>query len=401
MVEKGGGWPRTSPAPSPAKWDGRRRLGQASEFHDDWEPANIPERAPSRFSGAFTADSLEGAPIPPRLWQYPGLIPANTVTLLTGDGGVGKSTLALQACASTVLGTPWIGQEPRAGNAMYLSAEDDRDELHRRIADIATFYGRPLASMTGLKLLPLVDGEAVLATAAPHGDQIVTTPLWDELRALAAEWEPRLIVLDASADVFAINENSRPQVRHAVGLLRSLAIQTGAAVTLLAHPSLQGLASGSGYSGSTAWNNSVRSRLYLSKPKADDGGQAAPDIRTLGLMKANYGPSGSEFRLLLRGGAFTNEDASAGAPLSRTIADSRVEVQFLEILAAIDAQGRRVTERRGPGYAPSEFSKEPAAKGTTSKGFEAAMRRLFDAGELVVREHGPPSRRTRYLARRT
>ncbi len=368
-------------------------MGQPSELQDDWERANIPERAPSRFSGAFTADLLEGAPIPPRLWQYPGLIPANTVTLLTGDGGIGKSTLALQACASTVLGTPWIGQEPRAGNALYLSAEDDRDELHRRIADIATFYGRPLASMTGLKLLPLVDGEAVLATAAPHGDQIVTTPLWDELRALAAEWEPRLIVLDASADVFAINENSRPQVRHAVGLLRSLAIQTGAAVTLLAHPSLQGLASGSGYSGSTAWNNSVRSRLYLSKPKADDGGQAAPDIRTLGLMKANYGPSGSEFRLLLRGGAFTNEDAAAGAPLSRIMADSRVEGQFLELLAAYDAQGRPVSHTPSANYAPSLFAKDPRAQGTTKKGFEGSMGRLFADGRIAVVVDGPPSRR--------
>jgi RecA-family ATPase len=359
----------------------------------DFEPDDNPDSTPSRSENAFTADELEGARIPRRLWQYPGLIPANTVTLLTGDGGVGKSTLALQACVSTVLGTPWIGHEPREGNALYLSAEDDRDELHRRVADIGTFYGRPLAMMAGLKLWPLVDGEAVLATAAPHGDHIVPTPLWFELLRLAIEWEPKLLVLDASADVFAINENSRPQVRQAIGLLRSLAIRTGSAVTLLAHPSLQGLTSGSGFSGSTAWNNSVRSRLYLSRPKSDDGGEAAPDIRTLGLMKANYAPSGSEFRLLLRGGAFTNEDAAAGAPLSRIMADSRVEGQFLELLAAYEAQGRPVSHTPSANYAPSLFAKDPRAQGTTKKGFEASMGRLFADGRIAVVVDGPPSRR--------
>jgi len=368
-------------------------VGQPSELHDDWGPANVPETAPSKFRTAFTADTLEGQQVPPRVWQYRNLMPANTVTLLTGDGGVGKSTLALQACVSTVLGAPWIGHEPRAGNALYLSAEDDKDELHRRIADIATFYGRPFASMAGLKLWPMVDDDAVLATSAPHGDYIIPTPLWSDLMAGAVEWEPRLIVLDASADVFAINENSRPQVRQAVALLRKLAIRTGSAVTLLAHPSLQGIASGSGYSGSTAWNNSVRSRLYLSRPKSDDGGEAAPDIRTLGLMKANYAPSGSEFRLLLRGGAFTNEDAAAGAPLSRIMADSRVEGQFLELLAAYDAQGRPVSHTPSANYAPSLFAKDPRAQGTTKKGFEASMGRLFADGRIAVVVDGPPSRR--------
>ncbi|MDP6385061.1 MAG: hypothetical protein QGI93_02590, partial [Planctomycetota bacterium] len=47
---------------------------------------------------------------------------------------------------------------------------------------------------------------------------------------------------------------------------------------------------GSGFSGSTAWNNSVRSRLYLTKPKLGDDDQAdhrTPE-RLLRAMKSNY-----------------------------------------------------------------------------------------------------------------
>ena len=38
-----------------------------------------------------------------------------------------------------------------------------------------------------------------------------------------------------------------------------------------------------------AWNNSVRSRLYLPKPARDDGATLARGARELTVMKANYG----------------------------------------------------------------------------------------------------------------
>lgn len=365
-----------------------------SHWPDEWAESGM------RSSAAFTADVLDGAEVPPRVWHAPGLIPGRTVTLLTGDGGVGKSTLALQLCCATVLGRPWIGQNPRAGNALYLSAEDDGAELHRRLADLATHFGSPFAGMGGLKLWPVADGDAVLGATSARSAIVEPTVLWRELTAMAEDWEPRLIVLDAAADVFAINENDRGQVRQAVAMLRRLAIQVDAAVVLLAHPSLTGLSSGSGFSGSTAWNNSVRSRLYLSRPKDDDGGQSAPDIRTLALKKANYGPSGAEFRLRLRGGAFESEDAGSGGVLDRAMADIRIERQFLDLLAAFQAQGRPVSESTGKSYAPNLFASDPRAQGTTSKGFAAAMARLFAAGEIEIREEGPPSRRRARIARR-
>ena len=47
-------------------------------------------------------------------------------------------------------------------------------------------------------------------------------------------------------------------------LLRKPAIETGASVILVSHPSLAGIASGTGLSGSTAWHNTVGERVPIS-----------------------------------------------------------------------------------------------------------------------------------------
>src|SRR5882757_11554496 len=77
-------------------------------------------------------------PVPEREWIVRDWIPAKTVTLLSGDGAVGKSTLALQLGTARALGRDWIGTMPTAGRTLYLSAEDDQDELHRRLARAAS-----------------------------------------------------------------------------------------------------------------------------------------------------------------------------------------------------------------------------------------------------------------------
>lgn len=74
--------------------------------------------------------------------------------------------------------------------------------------------------------------------------------------------------------------------------MRGLAIDHQLAVVLIAHPSLTGMSTGSGSSGSTAWSNSVRSRLYLERVKGADDREIDADLRVLQVKKSNYGPIG-------------------------------------------------------------------------------------------------------------
>jgi RecA-family ATPase len=356
--------------------------------------------APVILGALFTADQLEGIPVPPRLWHVQDLIPARTVTMLGGDGGVGKSTLAMQLAIATAAEQSWIGCQVCSGRALYLSAEDDRDELHRRVNMISLHYGLAWERLAGLILWSLAEQDAVLVNGSP-GQPLTGTDRWAELGAIVARERPTLVVLDSLADVYGGNENDRGQVRSFVRLLRGLVAPINASLILLAHPSLSGLSSGSGLSGSTAWNNSVRSRLYLETPKSEDGEPANRDLRTLSVKKANYSAAGGELRLRWAGGSFVNEDEGPGATgLDQQLTADRIDLQFMFILDQLTAQGRRVSSQAGPTYAPQKFAANPNASGTSSKAFAAAMERLFAKGWITNEETGSASKRRSRLIRK-
>ena len=353
---------------------------------------------PGKLTGSFTAASLEGLPVPPRVWHVPGLVPARTVTLLGGDGGVGKSILALQLAFATAAGLPWVGQLVRQGRSLHLSAEDDRDELHRRSDQVSTFYGTPLEKASALTLWSLADEDAVLVTGSP-GQPLQATSRWEELKRFIELDRPALVVLDSLADVYGANENERSQVRQFVRMLRSLAIPAETAVLLLGHPSLTGLSSGSGLSGSTGWNNSVRSRMFMAAPQTEEGGTSEPNLRTLTLMKANYTQPGAELRLRWVAGAFDSEGGGMTSALDRHVAADRVDALFLLLLDANEAAGRVLSDSTGRNYAPHVFAQDPRAAGTSARGFESAMSRAFAAGKIRVVDTGRPSRPQRKIVR--
>ena len=81
------------------------------------------------------------AEVPERDWAVRDRIIRRAVTLLSGEGGVGKSILTLQLACATVLGKDWFGSLPEPGPAIFLDAEDDRDELHFRLNTIRRRLG--------------------------------------------------------------------------------------------------------------------------------------------------------------------------------------------------------------------------------------------------------------------
>lgn len=379
--------------------------GEGETGDQDWidaEAAAIDTRYRGRClqALAFSAGDLAGSEAPPRTWHAGRMIPSKAVTLLQGDGGSGKSTLACQLLVSTVLGRPWLGQEVRQGGGLYLSCEDDRDEVHRRLDAIAVDQGVGFGALAALTVLDMTGKDAVLAAADRNG-VLMTTPLWSELEELVAERRPSLVVIDNLADVFAGDENSRAQARQFVSRLQGCAASIDAALVLIGHPSLAGMASGTGSSGSTAWNNSVRSRLYMSRPVTDETIASDPDVRVLTVKKANYAPTSVEVRLRWGAGVFhVEEDGNLNGPaLAGQMVRNRADQVFLELLASYAEQGRKVSHTTGHGYAPAAFAKEErAAKaGLQKAALAAAMNRLFERGAIRVAEEGPPSRRISHL----
>jgi hypothetical protein len=67
-----------------------------------------PETAPKLH--IVSASSFVGVDVPVRSWLARDLIPDRTVTMLSGDGGVGKSLLAIQlGVAVAAARNGWIG----------------------------------------------------------------------------------------------------------------------------------------------------------------------------------------------------------------------------------------------------------------------------------------------------
>jgi RecA-family ATPase len=343
----------------------------------------------------IAADSFAGLEIPPRRWVVPELIPDLTVIMLSGDGGVGKSLLALQLAIAVSTGHEWIGTLPKNGPAIFVSAEDDKEELHRRVAAVAGQQGIDLTELRDLHLIPLAGADAVMGAPEGRSGIIRATAVWQGLLNHIQRIAPSLVILDTQADVFAGNEIIRHGARQFIGQLGRLALNHNLAIVLLSHPSLSGISSGTGASGSTAWSNSVRSRLYLEKLKADNDSDTDPDIRVLRVKKANYGPLGSETHLRWRNGAFVLDGTPGG--FNELAADAKADLIFLDLLSAIEAQGRDVSPNLSNTYAPSVFEKHPAADGVTRRQFVAAMERLLASQHIHVENRGPPSRRYKRL----
>ncbi|WP_380780507.1 AAA family ATPase [Sphingomonas sp. R86520] len=327
----------------------------------------------------FPATAFDGTTPAVREWLVNDIVPIGTVTLLGGDGGTGKSLLALQLAVSSCLNRLWINRFVVGGPALYVSAEDDRDEIHRRLTDITRLCGVTIGDLKALTLASLAGQDALLATLGRDG-VLQPSKLFHDLETQVAAITPRLVVLDTLADLFPGNENDRAQARQFIGMLRGLAIRHKCAVVLLSHPSLSGLNSGAGTSGSTAWSNSVRSRLYFERI-AVDGYESNVDARRLKVLKSNYGRTGAEITVTYREGMFVADPTSGGTDNA-----AKAEQVFLALLGTFSEQGRFVNASSGPNYAPSIFAAHPGSEGMTKRALKSAMENLFSAKRIKISE---------------
>ena len=326
----------------------------------------------------------------PRLWSVRERIPLRQPSLLSGEGGTGKTVLGLMLLIAQVLGRDWIGMLPELGPAIYFGCEDDADEIHRRVADIAAHYRVTFADLIagGLHLLSFAGKDAILGAVSRAGI-IEPTALFHRINTAVCEIEPKTVVIDTSADVFAGNENDRAQVRQFVGLLRRLGIDGNCAVVLCSHPSLTGINTGTGLSGSTGWHNSVRARMFFKTATTDQGEEPDPELRELLFMKNNYGPVGARVLLRWRNGVFVPEPGQG--TIEKAVAERRAEELFLKLLDRFGA----VTNKKGTSYAPALFAEEPEAKATkvSKSALADAMGRLFAANKLHLEAYDYPCRK--------
>jgi RecA-family ATPase len=337
--------------------------------------------------------SWDSAPIPERKWAIRDRVPLKQAGLFSGEGGTGKSILELMKNVAHVAGRDWLGSLPEQGPAFYLGAEDDQEEIHIRLAAIAKHYETTFVDLTagGLRVLPLLGQDATLC-AVGRGGNVDVTKLYRQIYEAAGDIKPKNISIDTLSRAFSGNEIDRVQVYAFAMHMQALAMVAEGSVTVLSHPSLQGINSGSGLSGSTAWHGAFRFRQYLKGVKAGDGEQPDNDLRELEFKKNQYGPRGESIVLRYQRGLFLPEAGVSN--LDKASRSAKAEEVFIDLLRRFSGEGRNVSENKNaPTYAPAKFEREEEARKFRLKKteLEQAMRDLFRTQKIRLEAYGKAS----------
>ncbi len=318
-------------------------------------------------------------PLPVRFIAQ-GFLPAGEATMLTAPGGGNKTTLSLMLGVSMAAMLPYcLGMAIEPGPVVILAMEDSEARLHWGLHHVCRGLGISLGDLAGR--LHVVSMRQVEHNGLAHFEydgELVARDLYHQLQGLIEDTGAKLLVLDNLAHLFLGNENDRMQATRFLALLNKLASDTDAAILLLAHTPK----SGADFSGSTAWQNAVRSHASIEKEEGGD-----PEVRVLKVSKGNYVKPGEVTRFrwhdhyLVRPEDLPPDIASTLRATSRATAANDA---FLRCLAAMSAQGRTVSHAPSVNYAPSRFAKMPEAKGFDQDELEAAMERLLHLGTILA-----------------
>jgi RecA-family ATPase len=382
---------RTLEAPPADGWQPPSEYPENVAGEPIFEPMNGAATAEILPFDTFDASQWEGVPIEPRRWIAHNRIPVGEPGIMSGDGGTGKTKLALQLAVAIAAGLrDWVGGVVEAeGPVIVFSAEEKLKEMHRRTKDILEQRGLSFRDLHG-RLRFICDTENPILGTVDRNVIVQPTTSLLRLEKTVAAIRPALIIIENAADVYSGNESDRPNVtRFMRGILGRLTVPCEATVMLIQHPSVSGLSDGTGRAGSTGWNNSGRWRTNFTKVKDSD------DLRQLEIIKNNYGPTGEKIVLRWDRGVFVPEGQETS--LNRLAAERDVDDLFLRLLEQRNAQGRWVTDAKAVGFAPKELAAMPSADGVKAAALEKAMERLLAAARILVETYGPPSKQRRRL----
>lgn len=239
--------------------------------------------------------ALEHKQPEPTEWRFDGWLPEGTVTLLSANGGVGKSNLSLQLAVAMAFGLPLFGIATKPSKVLILSGEDEARTVHFRVANICADLGLSMSELRDrLVVYDLTQADCVLWRDGSPTERMQ----W--LADVTVGTKANTVMIDNASDVFAANENDRTEVRGFMRALNLIANVTRAAILLLAHVDKASVRGGAGldsnttFSGSTAWNNSARSRWAMVRDA---------DTVVLRHEKCNLGPLQEELRIEFDAGA--------------------------------------------------------------------------------------------------
>ncbi len=323
-------------------------------------------RALNWFTGTQAASA---APVE-REWLIADLIPAGVASLLTGDGGVGKSLVAQQMAHAIATGAPLWGHDTTRAPVLAVYCEDDQAELNRRQRAIG-------GNADTCHMVSLFGDPSRLGAFDKAGD-FHTNDLFDLIRDKARATGARLIILDNIVMMYPGDLNDNAQAAAFMAAMNGLARTINGAVLVLGHVAK---AEGSRSQGAGAWVNQSRNHLFLTR---DDKNR---DMRVLSKSKANYGPTGDRVDLMWSHGAFiAATDVEQNGRTLEQVADDK---RFLTSLDRLTEDEVALSiNPRASNYAPKLMAemRPGLIHGNRKRAMGSAMARLLADGTILPDE---------------
>lgn len=377
----------------PSRWDGERFVAEA------------PEPAAADYDlAAFAVSKMQGR-APERQYLVKDIFPLAVPVIVAGQGGVGKSYMLADAALKIA---EWDGRgaPPRAfggdlaahGRVVVISAEDDWDELHRRIDELDPTGERRERAGDRLMLVPFsAIGGAALIKETSMGLEITEAfhTLRDKLRAIP---DLRLVVLDPLSVFFHINQNDTSQAYTTMSTLGALSSELGATVAAVHHFSKlkEGIkdveeARGS-VKGNAALVDGSRASYALWKTPEEEGKRLAAAFgveyhRSMfvsgGVVKANYKHDSGMHTYMRQGDSPVLVDITAQA---RTAVAVKVDDDLEELAVALEERaemGRPLSASGRNGLYEARLELPAPWNKASRRSLESGVLTLLAAGRIV------------------
>lgn len=182
------------------------------------------------------AGTWDAAAIPARPWAVPGYLMRGAVSVLSGQGAGGKSSLVVAWTISCATGQALGAFTPRKPmRCINYNVEDDREEQQRR-------YSAALMAVeaNGAEVMPDIircgpHDVGTLFERDPATGRIAETNAMQALERLCMESEAEVLICDPLAELHNAEENDNTAMRSVIAAFRGLARRLDIAVMILHH----------------------------------------------------------------------------------------------------------------------------------------------------------------------
>jgi putative DNA primase/helicase len=340
---------------------------------------------------------------PPRRWLIEEFLPAPVVGLLAGTGGLGKDFLIYQLGMSIATGLPFLDMPvEEVGGVLYLAAEDDEDELHRRgrvVFDHYAAMGRIIDRHAVAERLVVKSRVADnnLLTAGREGE-VSRTRLVDRLIAQARTIpDLKLIALSPVSRFRGGRANGEEDTTRFVEALELVRSETGATVLATVHVNKSSISGNNDEGdqsivrGSTALPDGARWTATMQRLRKDAAKSYGVDPELsrqyvkLELPKANYvRPFPGLWLKRELGGVMVPTSLRTQKEAAEARTDARVDREYEDVLGRVVA----LLQREGPMTGNHIETRYAGRNGVLAAGrhtVRGVLDRALEKGELIRR----------------